>query len=297
MAPKHGTIILSGPANHAAVGFVNRSTRIKKKKTTHRVFSPMAGIKMLLAACVLVLGAGKLQAQTALQLLADGKALEAKFVVAAALAKYEAALRLDAQLAEAWWRASRMLSNQGAHLGKGDAAAKRAKLEQARAYALRAVALSPADPQARLAHIIALGLQAEVAGNPREKIRDAKIIRAEAEAILTLDSAFAPAYFVLGMWHFELARLNWMEQMAVAFFFGGMPENVSMEKASRFMQTANLLAPDTILYLYGEASVLQHRGKIAEAVAALQRALHLPPREPDDVLRKEKCRELLSRLQ
>jgi tetratricopeptide (TPR) repeat protein len=232
-------------------------------------------------------------AQSAQQLLSEGKALEAKFNVKGALAKYEAALRTDSQMAEAWWRASRMLSNEGGRLAQTEADLKRLKYEQARAYALRAVALNPAEPEARLAHIIALGLLAEVAGNPREKIRNAKIIREEAEAILVLDSAFAPAYFVLGKWHFELARLNWMEQMAVAIFFGGMPENVSMEKAGRLMEKANRLAPDAILYLYGEASVLQYRGKKTEAVAVLNRALSLPPREPDDVLRKEMCRDLL----
>jgi len=56
-----------------------------------------------------ILGGGRLQAQTAQQLLAEGKTDELNFNVSGALKKYEAATRADPQLAEAWWGASRML--------------------------------------------------------------------------------------------------------------------------------------------------------------------------------------------
>lgn len=230
------------------------------------------------------------------QLLAEGIALEKKYNVPEALAKYEAALKADPKSAEAWWRASRMLSNLGGHTDKKQAEEKRAKYETAKKYAVTSIALNPKNPEARLAHIISMGLLAEMAGNPREKIRDAKIIREEAEATLALDSAFAPIYFVLGKWHYELAKLNWLEQMAVKLFFGGMPENVSMTRAIEYLRKASRLEPNTILYMYGEASVLDYEGKKAEAIALLERALKLPPREPDDILRKEKCNELLRAL-
>lgn len=230
------------------------------------------------------------------QLLAEGIALEKKYNVPEALAKYEAALKVDPKSAEAWWRASRMLSNLGGHTDKKQAEEKRAKYETAKKYAVTSIALNPKNPEARLAHIISMGLLAEMAGNPREKIRDAKIIREEAEATLALDSAFAPIYFVLGKWHYELAKLNWLEQMAVKLFFGGMPENVSMTRAIEYLRKASRLEPNTILYMYGEASVLDYEGKKAEAIALLERALKLPPREPDDILRKEKCNELLRAL-
>jgi tetratricopeptide (TPR) repeat protein len=189
-----------------------------------------------------------------------------------------------------------MLSNIGGHIDPSQADEKRARYEQAKQYARKSISLNPGSPDARLAHIISMGLLAEMAGNPREKIRDAKIIREEAEAALALDSAFAPIYFVLGKWHYELARLNWLEQMAVKLFFGGMPENVSMARAIEYLRKASRLQPNTILYMYGEASVLEYEEKEAEAIALLERALKLPPREPDDLLRKAKCEELLRTL-
>jgi tetratricopeptide (TPR) repeat protein len=247
---------------------------------------------------MMVCGCGWLPArgQSAEQLLADGIAAEKKYKVPEALAKYEATIAANPQLAEPWWRASRMLSNIGGHIDKKQADEKRSKYEQAKKYALKSIELNPRNPEARLAHIISMGLLAEMAGNPREKIRDAKIIREEAEATLALDSAFAPIYFVLGKWHYELAKLNWLEQMAVKLFFGGMPENVSMTRAIEYLRKASRLEPNTILYMYGEASVLDYEGKKAEAIALLDRAIKLPPKEPDDILRKDKCRELLKAL-
>ncbi len=237
------------------------------------------------------------QSSLATQLLAEGLALEKKYDVPAALAKYEASTKADPMQAEAWWRASRMLSNIGGHIDKKQEEEKRGKYEQAKKYALKSIELNPKSPDARLAHIVSMGLLAEMAGNPREKIRDAKIIREEAEATLAMDSAFAPVYFVLGKWHYELAKLNWLEQMAVKLFFGGMPENVSMTRAIEYLRKASKLEPNTILYMYGEASVLDYEGRPKEAIALLERALALPPKEPDDILRKEKCRELLRALQ
>lgn len=252
--------------------------------------------KLLGGMIVCLIGWDYAQGQTAEQVLSAGIALEKQFKVPEALVKYNAVISLNPQSAEAWWRASRMLSNLGGHIDKSQADEKRAKYEQARQYALKSIALNPKNPDARLAHIISMGLLAEMAGNPREKIRDAKIIREEAEATLALDSTFAPVYFVLGKWHYELAKLNWLEQMAVKLFFGGMPENVSMDRAIEYLRKASRLEPNTILYMYGEASVLEYEERTAEAIALLERALKLPPKEPDDIIRKTKCEELLRAL-
>lgn len=48
--------------------------------------------------------------------------------------------------------------------------------------------------------------------------------------------------------------------------------------------------------MYGEASVLEYEERTAEAIALLERALKLPPKEPDDIIRKTKCEELLRAL-
>ncbi|MCU0420469.1 MAG: hypothetical protein MUC38_12525 [Cyclobacteriaceae bacterium] len=239
---------------------------------------------------ILGLAAHAAAAQPAEDLMQEGLRLEKEFKVKEALQKFEAVLVLQPRHAEALWHASRMYSNVGGHLK--EKSQKRVFYEKAKAAAVQSIHVNPASIDARFSHIISLGLMAEIASNPREKIRDAKIIREEAEAIVKLDSAYAPAYFVLGKWHYELAKLSWIEQMACDLLFGGLPEDVSMEKAARHFRRASALDADNILFLYGEASVYAYEEDYGQAKKLLERALALAPREPDDILRKEKCQAL-----
>jgi tetratricopeptide (TPR) repeat protein len=229
-------------------------------------------------------------------LFEEGLALEKKFQVEEALIKYEAALQNNPSNAEALTHASRMLSNIGGKVPKSDRKKRRPILEKARDYSQRSIQINPIDPQARLAHIISLGLLSEIATNPHEKVRDARLIHDEAKKILEIDSTFAEAYFVLGKWQHELSKLNWVELMACNFFFGGFPESISMEAALRYFDKAIEFNPSSILFLYGQALAQHELGENQKAVATLNRALALPLAEPDDVLRKDRCEVLLKEI-
>jgi tetratricopeptide (TPR) repeat protein len=230
------------------------------------------------------------------KLFEEGLALEKKFQVEAALGKYEAVIQNNPNHAGALTHASRMLSNIGGKLPKTDRKNRRPILEKSREYSLRSILINPIDPQARLAHIISLGLLSEIATNPHEKVRDARLIHDEAKKILELDSTFAEAYFVLGKWQHELSRLNWVELMACNIFFGGFPESISMESALRYFDKAIEFNPSSVLFLYGQALALHELGDNQKAVVVLNRALALPLAEPDDTLRKERCEALLKEI-
>ncbi|SKC78662.1 hypothetical protein [Ohtaekwangia koreensis] len=226
----------------------------------------------------------------------EGMHLEKEFKVEAALEKYELCLKSNPHHAQALTHASRMLSNIGGRLPVDKKEEKKKYYSKAKAYAIRSVAINNQDIEARLAYIISMGLMTEVAGSPREKIQDAKLIRQEADAMIKMDSTFAPAYFILGKWHFELARLSWIEQMACKFFFGGLPENISMDAAIKNLKKASELQPNTILFLFGEASAYHYQDEDDKAVKLLQQALALPLKEPDDIPRKERCTALLKEI-
>jgi tetratricopeptide (TPR) repeat protein len=210
---------------------------------------------------------------------------------------YEQVLKAEPNHAKALTHASRMLANIGGQPKGGDKDEKVKLIEKARVYGERAVQLAPGDIQAHLAFVISLGLLSEFSASPQEKIRYAKLIYTEGETMVRLDSTFAVAYFILGKWHFELARLNWMERLACEIFFGGMPEGVSMDKAVFYLQKASRLEPNTILYLFGEARIYHHLRDDKRAVALLKHAITLPIREPDDIIRKQRCQDLLMEIE
>ncbi len=223
----------------------------------------------------------------------EGLALEKEFKIEAALVKFEQAILQNPKNGLAYCHASRMLSNIGGNLPLSKNELKKEKYLQAKNHALTSIELLPNDPETHLAYTIALGLLSEISGTPREKIIDAKIIKEEGETIIRLNPKMAEGYFILGKWNFELAKLNWFEQMACQVFFGGLPDGFSMESAKENFEKANQLQPNTILFLFGEASVLHHLGEIEKAKKLLERAIALPLREPDDAQRKLRCEQLL----
>ncbi|HRJ28917.1 MAG TPA: tetratricopeptide repeat protein [Cyclobacteriaceae bacterium] len=226
----------------------------------------------------------------------EGLALEKAFKTEQAFEKFEAVIKENPNHLKAYTHASRMLSNMGGRLPKSQLEEKRKLLEKARKYAEKSIELSPADPDARLAHIISLGLLSEISRNPREKVLDAKLIHGEAKKIIELDSLYGEAYFVLGKWQLELSRLNWFELMACKLLFGGLPEEISKHAALQYFNKALTINPNSILYLFGQASAYADLGEKEKAIKVLQRALKLPLAEPDDEQRKERCRNLLNEL-
>ncbi len=232
--------------------------------------------------------------QSASSLLEEGLRYEKEFKLEEALKKYEAVLKLEPHNIEALIHASRMTSNIAGRIK--DTEERRKKLVVAENYSRGAIRLNPKSADARFSLVLTMALQSEVAPSAKEKVKDAKIIREEAEKIIQLDPTYALGYFVLGKWHMEVSKFNWFERTACDLFLGGFPENVSMEESIKNFNKALELDPNQIIILYGHASALHYQKKDKEAIRELEKAISLPIREPDDEFRKEKCRELLKEI-
>ena len=235
-----------------------------------------------------------LSAQSASVLMEDGLRFEREFKLEEALKKYEEILRIEPDRIQALIHASRMTSNIAGHIK--DKEERRKELQRSENYSRRAIELNPKSADAHFSLILTLGLQSEIAPSPREKVKDAKLIREEAEKIIEVDPSYALGYFVLGKWHFEVSKFNWLERTACDLFFGGFPENASMADAIKNFNKATVLDPNQIIILYGHASVLHYEREDEEAIKVLQKAINLPIREPDDAFRKEKCKELMKEI-
>lgn len=167
---------------------------------------------------------------------------------------------------------------------------------RATTYAERSIILKSTSKEAHLNYIIAIGLQSANAKSPTEKLKHASIIKREADYLLSLDSSYAPAYFIIGKWHLSLASLSWLEKTACDFLFGGMPEDVSLENAMQYFEKAIQLQPDCILYHYNKALTLKKLGRTKEAIVVSKFSLQLPIRDANDRIRRENCAELLKEL-
>ncbi len=250
---------------------------------------------MARAMAMVVLTISSVQAQSVDEIINQGMQNERDWRDDAALAQYETVLKIQPNNSVALVRSSRMLCNIGGR--SKDKEFKRNHALMAKQIALQAIQINSKDKEAHLCYVLSLGILAEMADNPREKLANAKIIKREAEYILTLDSKFAPAYYILGKWNFAIASLSGFEKMVCNLLFGGVPAGASIDEALRCYEKAIDLWPDYIVFYYGKALTLHFQGEDIETVSTLKKALHLKPQDADDPLRLQKCQRLLQQAQ
>ena len=229
--------------------------------------------------------------QSAQDLWNEGMRFEEKFQDAEALRCFMKILERYPGHSGALCHASKLSAQLGGRLD--NLMEKKKKVMFAKDLACRAMAADQLNADAHFHYIVALGLMAEMADSPVEKLENARIIKREAEFILRLDSNYAGVYYILGKWHAAISGLRWVDRLIIKALLGGLPEGASYNESILSFQRAVRLRPDYILFYYGLSKALADHGQNEVALKTLEQALLLPSLEPDDEIRKENCKRLI----
>ena len=243
---------------------------------------------------VWVISSQPLQAQPVETLWQEGIRLEKRNEDVPALEYFMKILQHNPDHLGALCKASRLYSRIG---GRSEIQSEKKELMlKAKTLACEAIHTDNQSADAHFQYVLALGMLSELADNPKDKLESARIIKSEAETILRLDSNYAGVYYVLGKWNAALSGLNWFERFIGHTLLGGIPPGASYDEALRLFQHAIDLQPDCILFYYGLAKTLADHGQNEEAMKNLDKALLLPILEPDDQIRKERCKRLVTEI-
>ena len=170
---------------------------------------------------------------------------------------------------------------------------------QAKYLSKKAIALNSNSADAHYTYALALGRINEYASS-KEKIANAKTIKAECETAITLNPKLAGVYHILGRWHRTVAGFNMIEKLMINTLFGGVPEGGSYDKAIECFAKAVELEPSYMLHQYELALSYHERGNTSDdmyAKAWLKKVILLPPKNEDDKETLLKCSELLKKLE
>lgn len=213
---------------------------------------------------------------------------------AAALARYEAALRLEPRRYDALWKASRSAVDLGE--AASDEKRQQALYRAGEQYARRAVAANPQDAEGHFALARALGRTALSVG-ARERVKYATEIRAAALRALELDPAHAGALHVMGMWNAEVMRLNGITRMIAKNFLGGQVfGTASWAEAQRYLEEAVRVDPQRIVHRLDLGLIYRDVGKKAKAREMLEGVLRGPVLEANDPRYKREAEAALRKL-
>ena len=234
-------------------------------------------LRILVTAATVLLSA-PLTAQTAAEHIVMGDREHAAMNAAAALGHYQEAIRLDANNAEALWRASR----ESIDLGEFDDKRRDSLYALGDQYARRAVQADPKSSMAHFALAKAIGRKALSLG-ARERVKYAGEVRKEALEALRLDSANAGARHVMGMWHANIMRLSGVSRFVAKNLLGGKTfDEANWKDAAAFLERAAALEPDRVVHRLNLADVYRDKGDKARARETYRAAIGLKPLEYND---------------
>ncbi len=161
--------------------------------------------------------------------------------------------------------------------------------------AKKAIKLNEASADAHYAYAMALGRINENASS-KQKIANAKLIKAQADRAIALNPKLAGAYHILGRWHRTIAGFSAIEKAMINSFFGGVPPGGSYDDAVKSFMSAIGIEPKYMNHQYELAQTYYDMGKSVEAKLWAKKALEITPSNDDDIKAKKDCEALLKKL-
>ncbi|MEI6082903.1 MAG: hypothetical protein WCS70_01230 [Verrucomicrobiota bacterium] len=221
-----------------------------------------------------------------------GDAALAKFELDDAISAYRLALSQKPYDYEASWKLARALLDKST-LTK-DLTTQKSLITQGEVLARRAVQSNPSDSKGHLYLSIAVGKLALFEGGKR-KIELSKEVKTEAEKAIELNVQEDGAYHVLGIWHREMATLNFILKNFAEFFYGDFPP-ASLAEAEKNLRKATELVPTAVIHKVELGITLRIARKPTEAKTILEDALKMPKTWVTDDYYKALATENLARL-
>ena len=129
-----------------------------------------------------------------------------------------------------------------------------------------------------------------------DKVAAARQIQHYAEKALKINPQLADAWYVMGVWNYNVANLNFIERAFANLFFGGLSDG-TIPNAIADYKKAIQFDPTYILYWKDLAVAYNDNDQKTDAIAALKTALSFKPRTADDPEHIKEAQELLKKLQ
>ena len=232
------------------------------------------------------------QAQDAPALLKKAVDAEAAFREEEALGFFQQALRSEPHAVFILCRCSDLSCRIGNRLPDRDR--KISFFKSGYQYASTAYGLDSTNSEANVMMAFSLGRLTLIQTN-KERVEAAVAIKRYAERAIRYDPANFKAYHILGRWHYEVSKLNFIERTFARWFFGALPD-ASLADAIRNYEKSMSLRPDFMLNYLELAKALHRDGQDKRAVALLQRLGRLHDEMYDDRTVRAEGKKLLDEL-
>jgi len=255
-------------------------------------FVSLLNILSAALALALPLASTAMGAESAEELIQQGDIFYVKLQAAEALEFYLPAEKLDPNNVRLLVRISR----EYRHL-LSEATKPSEKLQlghTAVAYAQRAVALAPNDPETQLAVAISYGKLLPFE-ETKQQLAASRLIKIAADKVIALDPNNDLAWQVLGRWYRALADVGAVKRAFAQVAYGKLPP-AKYEDAVRCFEKAIALNPNRLMHYIELGRTYAQMGRDADARKFISKGLAMPETEKDDLETKDLGRQILKKL-
>ena len=228
-------------------------------------------------------------AQDTTALIQKAARSEAAFREAEALSEYKAVLMVRPQQLTALIRCSDLNCRIGNR--ETDRDKKIAYFKAGYQYAQTAYRLDPTNSEVNIVMAFSVGRMVLIQTN-KERVTAANDIKRYADNAIRFDPSNFKAYHILGRWHYEVSRLNFLERTFARWFYGSLPE-ASLADAIKNYEKSMALRPDFMLNYLELAKALHRDGQDERAIGLLRHMDKLSDEMYDDRQVRQEGRKLL----
>ena len=227
-------------------------------------------------------------------LLREANNLELKFDEAGALEKYKQVADNDASNIKAMVKCAELYCSIGSR--EKDKNLKANYFQQAHTYAQQAYTKDSTSSDACYTIALVAYKMNELDPDNKELIENIKQIKIYSDKALAANVNNAKANHILGMWHFELIRSNWIKKQPVKNFYHGIFDT-QVDSAAYYMEKARTIEPYFAINYLDLAKVYAYDHQPAKAMGVLEKLVKLPNRTYDDPAIKEEGKKMLAAIQ
>ncbi len=209
-----------------------------------------------------------------------------------AIQYYKQVLNLDSNNFQALWNISFVYQRSG--WLEQDKGKKQSLIEKAISYSQKLIEKFPDTYEANVVYAGALARMTEFLPS-KEKVNTARSIKEFGETAMRINPNDHQVWYLLGWLNFSMGKASWLERSLAGLLFGGLPKGMTIETGIEYLEKANELNRDCIVYLYDLATFYE-RTNTATAIQVTKKALSILPKAPEDFIYLEKCKNLHSRL-
>jgi regulator of microtubule dynamics RMD1/3-like protein len=233
-------------------------------------------------------------AQDNAQLLRDANNLELKFDEPGALEKYKQVAANYPSNIKALVKCTELNCSIGKR--QTDKNAKATYYQSAQDFAQQAYAEDSTNSDACYAKALVATRMSE-AESDNKKLNDyIRQIKIYSDKALASNANNAKANYIMGKWHFELIRSNWIKKPAMKNFYDGIFDT-QVDSAAYYMEKARTIEPYFALDYLDLAKVYMYDHQPAKGLVVLEKLIKLPNRTYDDPAIKQEGQQLLSTMQ